>query len=792
MRGLPAVRFVEARIISRRRRSVLLLAAVIAIASGSVMAAAAGARRSSTSYDRFLAWSNGTDAITGGVSVDNSEQADAALTALAHLPQVEASSRYVLVGDGVRLPGGRTLIGTVYPVSLAFDKATMGRVKVLHGRLPSSAALHEGAVGFVAADLLGLRVGDVVEVLVDAEDPNSAEPVTITGVLAYGGGFPSLNGRPDGTIALTPAFLVAHPERLDWTNAGLNIRLRRGAKDLAAFREAINAVGLPFDNIASTEEQGRGVNRLVGIEGRALWLLGAILGATALVVIVQMFRRNAVLAADQLRMAGVLGMSRRGLIASGALGGLRVGAIGAALGAAVAVLVSPLLPVGVSRTADPHVGVHADFVVLSAGALITLLLAAVAGVSGVLSATRPRRQAPPPVTRKRSLVSRLGPVASTGARLALDAPARSRRRVGGGLIGVAAALTALLGTLALGSSFHRVLNDPRLAGGTWDVVVAYDEAGPREEARHALAGDPEVAAFAQGGWNELTVNGQPVYTMFFDPGSGIAPAVDRGRAPDNASEIALGAAELSRLHLSVGDKVKVAMNSGDPPAPVDPARPAVAAVITGRSILASPAYQTLNLGQGGAATTSMLGRLGGPENEAPSFFVRLRHPDRLAAGYQDLVGRLHESFSFPRPDNVAIRSLRNLTSLVNMLLTVLAVLLASALLQRVVVTSRRHRHQMAILRGLGFTPSQVTRSQVVHGALVAIAAAVVALPLGFVAARQAWTRVADYLGVVPRPVVSPLGAAGIVAATVLAGGLVGLMIGVQNRRTTPAQLLRTE
>ena len=181
--GAP-VRFVESRLLSRRRSATLLLAGVIALASGSVMAAAAGSRRASTSYDRFLSWSHGTDASTGGMAVDTSEQADAALTKAAQLPQVRDATRTMLAGSGIRLADGRVFtLPTVFPVAIDLRHPAVGRSKILHGKLPDGTKVDQAAVGFVTAELLGLHVGDRLDVLLGGEiDPPKVEPVRITGI----------------------------------------------------------------------------------------------------------------------------------------------------------------------------------------------------------------------------------------------------------------------------------------------------------------------------------------------------------------------------------------------------------------------------------------------------------------------------------------------------------------------------------------------------------------------------------------------------------------------------------
>ncbi|MCU1460774.1 MAG: hypothetical protein JWO37_849 [Acidimicrobiales bacterium] len=772
----------------------LLLVALLALASGSVMATAAGARRASTSYDRLLTWSHGVDALTGGTGAGSSEEADAVLSAAARLPQVESTTRLLVSGAGVMLADGRPrLLPQVFPIALDMTNPVIGRVKVLRGRLPHPSAVNEAAVGFVAADVLSLHVGDVVKILLDADDVSRVEPVTVTAIIADAGGFPSLTGRPDPIIYLNTAFREAHPEVVDWTNGTLAIRLRGGARSFEAFTAAADAANLHFDNIASAADGAVGVRRLVSVEARALWLLGGIFGATALVVLAQIFRRSAALVADQLAIVGGLGMSRRDLVGAGIVRGVRVGALGALAGSVVAVACSPLLPVGVSRTADPHLGLHADLVVIGIGVLTTLLFAMTASAVAVGLATRRSAARYRPARRTAAAISRLDPVTATGARMALGFSERPMdRRARSGLLGGCVAVAMLVATMTLGTSLHRLLGDPRLAGGTWDVTLVFEDAAQANAARAALGHDPTVAATARGGWGELVVNGTPVYGMLFEPDTGIAPAIDRGRAPAAVGEIALGAGELSRLHVAIGDTVRVGLGpseSSDSPAPAgEPVR----AVVTGRSVLASPVYRTLKQGEGGAITTAMLDRLGAPPASTPGFFVRLRHPERLSSAYPVLTERLHPDYAFTRPDNAAVASLRRITGLVDALLGVLAALAVVTIVHRIVVTSRRHRRHLATLRSLGFTPSQVRRSELVQGGIVAVIAGVAAIPIGIVAGRVAWRQVADYLGVVPRPIISPRPTAGVALMALVIGAAVGGFVGARNSRVRAGSLLRTE
>lgn len=786
-----AVGFVEHRLLSRRRTPTLLLIAVIAIASGAVMATAAGARRSSTSFDRLLAWSNPPDAVTGGMGADSSAQADAILDAAARLPGVTSSLRSLLIGDGVRLADGRTYFGTVYPYAVDLSGPVMGRFKPLRGRLPSPDSPGEASVGFVTAELLGLHVGDTVEILFGApgKPGSTTQPVTIVGIGAYPAEFPSLTGRANRGIFLTPAFQAAHPERVDWTNANLNVHLA-GADAAAAdrFRQAIAAAGLPIDDIESVHEQAIGARRVVSVEAGTLWLVAIIVGAATLLILFQLMRRDASLLALQLHELGELGMTQRELLSAGALRGLRVGCTGAAFGVALAIAASPAFPIGTSRTADPHIGIHADLVVIGIGLAVAIGAAAVTSAAGVRAASRPSPLVPGRASQLSSLLSRLGPVGSTGVRLAFTSPSRSaeRSRLGLGISIITLAL--LIGSVSLETSFDHLLATPPLVGATWDVVLSYDNPSDRGPAAQGLATEPEVETWAPGGWVSAMVNGHPVFAMVLLTGHGIDVAVDRGRQPQGQTEIALGAADMTDLHVKPGDKVSIALPPGDggsAPAPVTVA-------VTGRAIMASPVYLSLPLGRGAAIPLSLYERLGGNKSDLPSFLVKLRHGTELDSGRAILVDHLHPSFSFPRPENIGISSLDNLKTAIRILLSILAALCTTSFVHALLVKTKRNRRDMATMRSLGLTGRQATHAHLFHGGLAAAVTVVVAVPIALVAAAMTWRWVAEYMGAVARPVTSILTTATIAVATIAVGSVVAQLVGWREQRTSPSQLLHTE
>lgn len=71
-------------------------------------------------------------------------------------------------------------------------------------------------------------------------------------------------------------------------------------------------------------------------------------------------------------------------------------------------------------------------------------------------------------------------------------------------------------------------------------------------------------------------------------------------------------------------------------------------------------------------------------------------------------------------------------------------------------------------------------------------AALGAVPLGILAGMFGWRAIADYLGVVPSPVVPVLPILALGAVVLVAGVGAGLGVAERFRRRRPGELLRTE
>jgi ABC-type lipoprotein release transport system permease subunit len=122
----------------------------------------------------------------------------------------------------------------------------------------------------------------------------------------------------------------------------------------------------------------------------------------------------------------------------------------------------------------------------------------------------------------------------------------------------------------------------------------------------------------------------------------------------------------------------------------------------------------------------------------------------------------------------------------------LALLGVAALGHALVTAVRRRRHDLAVLRAIGFRPRQSAACIFWQAMTVALVGIVIGLPLGIVVGRLSWRWVADST---PLLYVPPLAVLAVVlaapAAIVLASVLAALPAR-QAARVRPAEVLRTE
>lgn len=109
-----------------------------------------------------------------------------------------------------------------------------------------------------------------------------------------------------------------------------------------------------------------------------------------------------------------------------------------------------------------------------------------------------------------------------------------------------------------------------------------------------------------------------------------------------------------------------------------------------------------------------------------------------------------------------------------------------------VTSNRRRRHDLALLKTIGFLRRQVAAAVAWQTATFALIALAIGVPLGIAAGRALWTALADHLGAVAEPITPLMTLALLTAATLVVGTCLAYAGGVLLARARPAAALRSE
>jgi hypothetical protein len=786
-----------------RWRSWLVLALLIGLAGGAAVAAAAGARRTETAYPRFVQAQHGYDLVTGGFpdKIDPGR----ALAQMEAMPEVAQWARVDVAASAAILPAGRVVsVPELMATTDLMGRAgfRLNRFKVISGRLAHRRAPDEAVTDFPTADREDLRVGSIIRFIIGSPDAKPARlaPVRIVGIVASPGQFPAVGASPAfGGVYVTPAFVRSNGIRPSPGNALLLIRLRRGAADRDAFLRQMAAAGLGGVDIPLVQQtQTAGIQRSIRLESQALWALCVLIALAAFAILGQALARQTYLDSAGLATMWALGLPRAGLFS---LGILRAGVVGAAAACVVipvAVLLSPLTPIGLARIAEPNPGFAVDALPLVLGVVsvlfLTIAAAAVpAWTAGTAATTRAGnvgagRERPLALAGVLSRAWR-SPAAAAGVRMALrPGQGRTAVPVRSAIFGAALGVAALTASLVFAASLGHLLNTPRLSGFTWDAFVSVDR--QHAKAAAALRADRRIAGFTRGGFTNVRIGPVGLMALVLGGSGPARPVITAGVPPAAADEVALGASTMRAAHTAIGRTVDLVLDQADGhPAPVRMR-------VVGTVIVPPNPFLATNLGQGAAVALPGFLRIdpSGRPGASP-FLVRfapgVSRNAGLASVTSDLKG-LPNPFvaAAERPANVA--SLARIAAVPILLSGLLALIAAGTLAHTLISSTRRGRHDLAILKSLGFVRRQVRHAVAWQATTIAAIALLIGLPAGIAGGRWAWRVFATQLGVLPDPVV-PLATILIAIPGALAlANLLAAVPGLAAARTQPATVLRSE
>lgn len=784
-----------------RWRAWLALGVAIGIASGASIAAASGALRADSAYPRFVQAQRAAHVTLGGIAADEAAVIEDIRRRIASFPEVVDSQvgQFVTGSAVVRRTGKVAAFPNILVVGstearqgIDFDKP-----KLLEGRLYDRSAPDEGIIDWIAADKLGVGLGDVVDVrLFDVEGGGESAPavvlapVRVVGIAVFPGSVPAVGQTPLSGLAVTPAFMRSYAKYVSSSNDAPTVLLG-GEEDIASFLTRVRELPNAVDIVSTLPDHVAGVQRTLRFEVLALWALSALLGLGAVAIFGQALTRMTLVESAGFSSLGALGMSRAALTVVGIARGCAVGGVATLVACGVAVAASTFTPIGISRVVEPEPGIALNGMVLAVGLAATLL--AVAALT-VWPSFRAAKAGEPTIPRRPSVlaaaVAGRAPVATaTGIRMALD-PGRGRRAVPtrtavlGSLIGIAAVAASLVFASGLG----HLIRTPELYGFNWSQIVA---AQGEEESKleDAFRQDPDVQAMSRGGVINLVVGGKPLIPFVYEPGP-IGPTILSGRAPMADDEIVLGPSLMRALDLRMGDSVAVEI-------PQEGARSARGRLrVVGTTVVPAVLFQQVQPGEGAAMTMDAIRRIAPdmirPGQELP-WIVRYRPGVDVDAKH----GALHERFPFMftiqlRQPGGDLISLVRVEQIPVALAGLLAFMAAATLMHALLSSIRRRRHDLAVLKTLGFQTGQVRRAVGWQASVLAAIALAAGLPLGIVAGRWAWRAFATDLGVVDVPRV-PLVAIGlIVPATLVLAAMIAAFPARAAARTRPATVLRAE
>jgi hypothetical protein len=278
-------------------------------------------------------------------------------------------------------------------------------------------------------------------------------------------------------------------------------------------------------------------------------LASLLLALAALVTVGQTLARELFLAATDGATLRALGLTRPRRFLAVLLPVGLVSLLGGLVGAGLAILASPLTPIGVARRAEPDAGFVVNVLGLGLGLGVVATLATIMALASV-----------PAWRLARAARAGMPPSSVAGLRMALE---RGRGAtavpVGTTLVGVAAGIVALAAAVTFTASLEHLLGTPRLYGWSFDAVAGdWSLADPSSRRPPELTANPHVGAFAAVHFHQVRVGGAPIYTASIDTAhGGVFPAMVEGREPRGPDEIALGTRTLRQLGLRLGQTVEL-------------------------------------------------------------------------------------------------------------------------------------------------------------------------------------------------------------------------------------------
>ena len=797
---------------------------LIGLVGGLAMGAVAAARRTQSSFPAFLASTNPSDmsVVTGPVPVN-------VLARLPHVKRVESAdvlnaARLGPNGAPVTHGGSARQVFTVGSVDGLFFN--QDRVTVVDGRMANPRLAGQAVVTEEAAHLLGLHVGETVPVGfytsaqvsspgsgTAAVQPRARIDIKIVGIVVPNSAVVQDDAERSvsALVILTPALTARVAQCCGTGLAQFGLRLDRGSSEVSTVEtevERLLPAGVGFYvSVASVSEAE--AQRAIQPESLALGVFGGIAVLAALLIAGQVIGRQLRLGVSELSILRALGADPVMTSSDGLAGILGAVILGSLLAAAVAVGLSPLGPIGPVRPVYPAQGIAFDWTVLGLGTLgLVLVLSAVAGFFAY-------QQAPHRTSRQHERVKgsprldRAGAAAGlplsalTGVRFALESGrVRNTTPMRSAIVGAAVAVSVITSALTFGASLNTLVSHPNLYGWNWSYELDTLEGGgyiPERKAAQLLEHDPYVAAWTGVYFDSLRVGGQTIPIIGGTPNAPVGPPILSGHTLEAPNQIVLGATTLAELHKRVGDTVEASYGTIS--------RRTRLRIVGTASMAAVGPGLGLHLSMGiGALVSDLLipanvrDPASGPPGPA-AIFVRLRTGASPAASLRSLQKIDTTLDSDPNAAPMSVLPVQRPADIVNyrsmekapaFLGAALAAGAVIALGLTLVASVRRRRHDLALLKTLGFTRRQLAAVIAWQSSIAVLIGTIVGITVGIVLGRILWHTFAHEISAVPAPTVPAIAIVLIALGALVLANVVAAVPGRIAARTPTALLLRAE
>jgi len=784
----------------------MYLALLVALVSGLVLAAVAAGRRTASAFPRYVAV-YGSDAEVFGFKP---------IPTIVSLPEVEESTSALIPANGPPACSGcRLLANQNFGVVGLAPQNLAGQVKLLSGRMPDQSNPSEVLVSYTMERDLGVHLGSHIRIrfasarqrneILNGADITPDGPLydfRVVGTEASENEFPT--SGTNFSLYTTKAFIRSINGRTVFFHAAF-VRLRHGAADLPRFQAQARQVGAL--GLTDLDASAAAVNSSIRPQAVGWWILAALTALVGLIVLAKAQSRQASFEEDAYGTLRTLGVAGRQLFLAGMARTAAIGVVGVAGGVFLAYGLSSFTPVGEARLAEPTNGFSFDTGALLVGGLVLLVLFLALGVRPAVtvakagrSGGRHRVQRP---SRTLGLLADLGASPSTliGVRRGIQrGSGRSTLPVGSALVGSILAVTALCATAVFGSSLTHLITTPSLYGQPFDLYISVNSAGTSVQAEQ-LVDDIErertVTGITAGLSGDVSINGHTVAALGGQSIRGsLLLTIISGRLPAAPDEVTMGAATLREVGANVGSAVRVSV-----PDAQGGTRTSTYQVVGVTSF--PPDFGTGGLGTGAVFDLAGFGARCAPGTEPSRCAIEETYRGAgviLVQTASSVAGRsaLNRLVATHEGDvglPTAPTNLVNFGQAVNfpvILGSVLIVFGVATLLHALVVSVTRRRQEVGLLKSLGFLRHQVISTVLWQTTTVALVGLVGGVPLGVAIGRLVWRAFANYLGVVPVPVVTLREIGAIALGTLLVANLLAAGPAIVAARIRPASLFRAE